>query len=138
MTVRLAKSPGRALRSLRHELDRLLPIDVLTSHYPDPSGRVVLNVALTRAMRSLIGQTATAQGQEPAAFLARTVVEAVARDEQTHTRQLTTRLQDLLAHHTPEAVLTCAARVLLDHQRPPSCSPVDADDQRPGAVHTTL
>jgi hypothetical protein len=38
MTVRRTKSPGRALRSLRHELDHPLPINVLTSHYPGPFG----------------------------------------------------------------------------------------------------
>ncbi|WP_406395595.1 hypothetical protein OG806_38525 [Streptomyces sp. NBC_00882] len=137
MTVRPAKSPGRALRSLRHQLDRLLPIDVLTSHYPDRSGQVELNVAFTRPIRALIGQAATARGQKSAEFLSRTVVEAVARDERTRTRHLTARLQDLLVHHTPEAVLACAAHVLLDHQRPSSSSSRDVDDQRPSAVHTT-
>jgi hypothetical protein len=137
MAVCLAKSPGRALRSLRCQLDRLLPIDVLTSHYPDRSGQVVLNVAFTRPMHALIGRAAKIKGQKSADFLARTVVEAVAQDEQTRTRHLTARLQDLLVHHTPEAVLACAARVLLDHQRPPSCSSRTVDDQRPSAAHTT-
>ena len=65
MTVRGAKSSGRALWSLRNELDRLLPIDVLTTHYPDASGRVLLNLALTRAMRSVINQAAAARGRNP-------------------------------------------------------------------------
>jgi hypothetical protein len=137
MTVHGAKSPGRALRSLRHELDRLLPIDVLTTHYPGTAGQVLLNVAFTRAMHSVISQAATARGQEPADFLARAVVEVVQRDEQARTRHLTAQLQDLLVHHTPEAVLVCTARVLLDHQRPPSGSSCAADDRRRTNAHTT-
>ncbi|MFF2514444.1 hypothetical protein [Streptomyces sp. NPDC058086] len=137
MAVRQAKSPGRALRSLRQDLHRLLPIDVLTTHYPDASGHVLLNVAFTRAMRSAIDQTATARGQKPAEFLARAVVKAVGRDERARTRHLTAQLQDLLVHHTPEAVLACAARVLPDHQRPPLRSSRDADGRRRSAAHTT-
>ncbi|MFJ9005524.1 hypothetical protein [Streptomyces canus] len=134
MAVQRAKSPGHALRSLRHELDRLLPIDALTTHYPDASGQAQLNIAFTRAMHSVISQAATARGQEPADFLARAVVEAVQRDEQARTRHLTAQLQNLLVHHTPEAVLVCAARVLLDHQRPP---PGSAEDRRRTNAHTT-
>lgn len=137
MAVHRAKSPGRALRSLRHELDRLLPIDVLTTHYPDTSGRVLLNIVFTRAMHSVISRAATARGQEPADFLTGTVVEAVQRDEQARIRRLTAQLQDLLVHHTPEAVLVCAARVLLDHQRPPSGSSCAEDDRRRTNAHAT-
>ncbi|MEU0818690.1 hypothetical protein [Streptomyces mirabilis] len=32
MAVQQARSPGRALHRLRHHLDALLPIDVLTTH----------------------------------------------------------------------------------------------------------
>jgi hypothetical protein len=137
MAVHRAKSPGRALRSLRHELDRLLPIDVLTTHYPDTAGQVLLNVAFTRAMRSVLDQAAAARGQKPADFLAQAVVEAVERAARTRTGQLTGQLQDLLAEHTPEDVLACAARVLLDHRRPPSGPSRVADDQRRSAAHTT-
>ncbi|MEU5045937.1 hypothetical protein [Streptomyces griseorubiginosus] len=137
MAVRGAKSPGRALRSLRHELDRLLPIDVLTTHYPDASGQILLNVAFTRATHSSICQAATAREQKPADFLAQTVVGAVERAERTRTRHLTRQLQDLLVHHAPEAVLACAARVRFDHQCPSSGSSRAADDQRRSTAHTT-
>ncbi|MFJ1973695.1 hypothetical protein ACIO93_34100 [Streptomyces sp. NPDC087903] len=46
------------------------------------------------------------------------------------------QLQDLLPEHTPEDVLACAARVLLDHRRPPSGPSGVADDQRRSAAHT--
>ncbi|MFF1490451.1 hypothetical protein ACIGZH_38375 [Streptomyces sp. NPDC058319] len=120
MIVCRAKSPGQALRSLRHELDRLLPIDVLTTHYPDATGRVLLNVALTRAMRAAISQAAADRGQKPGDFLGRTVVTALERDERDRTRQVTAQLQGLLIHHSPEDVLACAAHVLLERRHPAS------------------
>ena len=89
MTVRHAKSPGQALRSLRRELDRLLPIDVLTTHYPDRCGQVLLNVALPRATCSTVHQAAAARGQKPGVFLGRAVVAALERNERDRTRQLT-------------------------------------------------
>ncbi|WP_416956520.1 hypothetical protein [Streptomyces sp. Agncl-13] len=137
MAVRGAKSSRRALRSLRHELDRLLPIDVLTTHYPDASGQVLLNVAFTRTMHSTICQVATARGRKPADFLAQAVVGALERAEQARTRHLTRQLQDLLVDHTPEALLACAARVLLDRRRQPTGSSPEADDLRRSTVHTT-
>ena len=120
MTVRQAKSPDRALRSLRHELDRLLPIDVLTTHYANQSGQVVLNVDLPHALCSALRRDAAARGEKPADYLGRAVVEALERDERDRTRQLTAQLEGLLAHHAPENVLACAARILLRSRHPAS------------------
>ncbi|WP_234328366.1 MULTISPECIES: DUF6083 domain-containing protein [unclassified Streptomyces] len=39
MAVHPARTPGRALRSVRRRLRHILPIDVLTTHYADPWGR---------------------------------------------------------------------------------------------------
>ncbi|MET9080705.1 hypothetical protein ABZX77_02200 [Streptomyces sp. NPDC004237] len=133
MTVRQAKSPGRALRSLRHDLDRLLPIDVLTTHYPDASSQVLLNVALTRDTRSVIRRAATAHGQKPAEFVARTVVAAVERDKQVRARQLAVQLRRILVHHAPEDVLICTARILLDRRHPAPPTPRDADSSLPSS-----
>ncbi|MGB8938880.1 MAG: hypothetical protein WCD21_01355, partial [Streptomyces sp.] len=47
MTVQSGNSPGRALHRLRRRLGTVLPIDVLTTHYPDRRGRVLLNVVLS-------------------------------------------------------------------------------------------
>lgn len=130
MTMWRAKSPRHALRSLRRELGRLLPIDVLTTHYPDASDHVLVNVALTPAVRSAIGQAAAAQGQEPHDFVARTFVAAVERDRQLRARQLTEQLQGLIADNAPEEVLACAARLLLNRQRSASPASHDADRHR--------
>lgn len=130
MTMRRAKSPGQALRSLRRELDRLLPIDVLTTHYPDRSGRVLLNVALPRATCSTVRQAAAARGQKPGVFLGRAVVAALERNERDRTRQLTAQLKSLLAHHAPEDVLACAAHVLLRSRHPAFPHSYDANSSQ--------
>lgn len=69
MTVQRTKSPGRALRSLRHSRDRLLPIDTLTTHCPDPSGQVLLHVALSWDVCSTVRRTAADCGRRPADLL---------------------------------------------------------------------
>lgn len=127
MAVRRAKSPGRALRSLRHVLDRLLPIDVLTTHYPDQSGKVLLNLVLPRATRSAVREAAAARRQKPADFLGRTLVAALERHERDRTRQLTGQLESLLVDHAPEEVLACAARALLRSRHPASPHSYDVD-----------
>lgn len=127
MTARRAKPPGQALRSLRRKLDRLLPIDVLTTHYPDRSGQVLLNVVLPGATRSSVLQAAAAQKQKPGVFLGRAVVAALERNERDRTRRLTAQLQSLLVYHTPEDVLNCAAHVLLCSRHPASPHAYDAD-----------
>ncbi|MDH6629891.1 hypothetical protein M2271_007740 [Streptomyces sp. LBL] len=116
MAVHGARSRGGALHTLRRRLDALLPIDVLTTHYPDRRGRVMLNVALPHTADQALRQAAAATGQRPQDVLRRRVSEALARDEQDRARLLTTRLEGLLAHHTPEKVLTSVASLL--HSRP--------------------
>jgi len=49
MAVHGARSPGGALHALRRQLDALLPVDVLTTHYPNRHGQILLNVALGHA-----------------------------------------------------------------------------------------
>ncbi|MDQ0831429.1 hypothetical protein QF032_003273 [Streptomyces achromogenes] len=127
MAVRRAKSPGRALRSLRHDLDRLLPIDVLTTHYPDHSGKVLLNLALPETTCSAIREAAAARRQKPADFLGRAVVAALERNEKARTRQLAGQLESLLVHHAPDEVLACTARALLRILHPASSHSYGAD-----------
>jgi hypothetical protein len=116
MAVHSARSPGGALHTLRRRLDALLPIDVLTTHYPDRHGRVLLNVALPHTADQALRRAAAATGQRPQDVLRRRVSEALARDEQDRAQRLATRLEGLLAHHTPEEVLTSVASLLHSRQ----------------------
>ncbi|MGW0294393.1 hypothetical protein [Streptomyces tuirus] len=121
MAVHPAKTPGRALKSVRRRLQHVLPLDALTTHYPSPTGQVVLNVEFGPATRALIGQAAAATGQRPAEYLSHSVTKALRRREEDRLRALAAQLEDLLAHHRPEEVLACTARILC--HRDPSVSP---------------
>lgn len=112
MVVHSARSPGGALRVLRRRLGTRLPIDVLTTHYPDRRGQVLLNVALNSAAHEALCRDAAALGQDPQDVLGQRVRAAVARDARERARHLEDRLESLLAHHTPEEVLTGVARCL--------------------------
>lgn len=123
LALQRAKTPGRALRALRHRLDALLPIDVLTTHYPDRQGCVLLNVAVSRAARAAIRQAAAARGQRPRDFLSQTVTAAVTQHQEQRTRHLANQLEELLTAYHPEELSLCAASTLLKHGRRPSGEP---------------
>ncbi|MER5662176.1 hypothetical protein [Streptomyces mirabilis] len=115
LALQRAKTPGRALRVLRQRLDAVLPIDVLTTHYPDWQGYVLLNCALSHTARTAIRQTAAACGQRPRDFLSQAMADAAARHKEERARHLTTQLKGRLAQHTPEELLLCTASALLSH-----------------------
>ncbi|MEU0248262.1 hypothetical protein ABZ192_28830 [Streptomyces sp. NPDC006235] len=116
MALHRARHPGGALHTLRRRLGTRLPIDVLTTHYPDRHGQVVLNIALSHAADQALRQAATAMGQHPQDVLRQRVNAGVARDQQERARRLKEQLESLLARHTPEEVLACAAGLLHDRQ----------------------
>ncbi|WP_405842588.1 hypothetical protein [Streptomyces sp. NBC_01518] len=118
MAVQQARSPGRALHRLRRRLNALLPIDVLTTHYPDHRGQVRLNVALSRTTLTAVHRAADAEGQRPQDFLSRSVTAAVARHEGERAQRLMAQLERLMAHHTAEELLVCAASTLVAHRVP--------------------
>lgn len=122
MVIHSARSSGGALHVLRRRLGARLPIDVLTTHYPDRRGQVLLNVALSHATGRVLHRAAAATGQRPQDVLRQRVTEALARDEQERARLLADRLEGLLTHHTPEEILACAASLLhsRQHHRTPT------------------
>ncbi|GAA3797743.1 hypothetical protein GCM10022403_034500 [Streptomyces coacervatus] len=120
MAVCSAGSPGGALHALRHRLGARLPIDVLTTHYPDRHGQVLLNVALDHAADQALRQAAAILGQSPQELLRRRVMAALDRDEQERTRRLEARLESLLADHPPAEVLVCVAGLLHSRRHHPA------------------
>ncbi|WP_405669579.1 hypothetical protein [Streptomyces sp. NBC_01530] len=122
MAVHRARHPDGALHALRRRLGTRLPIDVLTTHYPGRHGQVLLNVSLDRAADSALRQAAAVLGQRPQDVLRRRVTAALAQEEQERARRLEDRLESMLAHHTPEEVLTCLAGLLhsREHHRTPT------------------
>lgn len=137
MAVHPAKTPGRALRSVRRRLQHVLPIDVLTTHYPDLSGQVILNVEFDPATRALIRRAAAARGERPAKYLGQSVIDALRRNEQERSQALTTQLEGLLAHHRPEDVLKCTARIIFHRDDRVSSDPHPHDGSRPSSPPPT-
>ncbi|MFB7655017.1 MULTISPECIES: hypothetical protein [unclassified Streptomyces] len=119
MTLYSARSPGGALHGVRRRLGARLPVDVLTTHYPDHRGQVLLNVALPHSADKALRQAAAVLGQRPQDLLQRRVTTVLAQDAREHARRLEARLENLLADHTPDEVLSCVAGLLYRHQRPP-------------------
>jgi hypothetical protein len=117
MVVQGGRSRSGALHTLRRRLGAQSPIDALTTHYPDKYGQVLLNVALGQRANRVLREAAAATGQRPRDVLRRRVTEALARDEQHRAHLLAARLEDLLAQHTPEEVLACAASLLHSRRR---------------------
>ncbi|NUJ99647.1 hypothetical protein [Streptomyces lunaelactis] len=120
MAVQRAKNPSRALRTLRHQLDALLPIDVLTTYYPDQHGQIRLNLALSHAARTAVRRAAATRGQRPQDFLSQSVTTALARHERQRVQRLTTHLEGLHTHYSAEEVLISAASALHCRRVPPN------------------
>ncbi|MFF7392988.1 hypothetical protein ACFZAE_31680 [Streptomyces scabiei] len=118
MTVHRGKSPGRALHRLRRRPDTVLPIDVLTTHYPDRQGHVLLNVALSRRADAQIREEAAAIGQRAGDVLAERITAYLAHEQRQRRHRLESQIQRLLTHHTLEEVLGCAAGRLLQVRLP--------------------
>ncbi|MFJ1656739.1 hypothetical protein ACIOC2_36390 [Streptomyces sp. NPDC088337] len=118
LTVYSARRPGGVLHALRRHLEARLPVDVLTTHYPNRHGQILLNVALHQTADDALRQAAAVLGQRPEDVLRQTVADALARDAQRRTRQLQARLENLLADHTPDEVLVGVADLLHDCRHP--------------------
>ncbi|MFC9684058.1 hypothetical protein [Streptomyces sp. NPDC056948] len=99
-----------------------MPIDVLTTHYPDRHGQVVLNIALSHPADQALRQAAADVGQRPQDVLRERVIAGIARDQKQRARCLEERLESLLARHEPEEVLACVAGLLYgrQHRRVPT------------------
>ncbi|MET9562204.1 hypothetical protein [Streptomyces tauricus] len=122
LAVQRARNPGAALHQLRRRLEARLPLDVLSTHYPDRRGQVLLNVALAPATGRALRRDAAALGQRPQDVLRQRVITALAREEERRARHLKDRFDRLLTDHTPEEVL--AGAIALTHKRRSHSSPV--------------
>ncbi|MFJ8077017.1 hypothetical protein ACIQ7Q_24525 [Streptomyces sp. NPDC096176] len=110
-TIR-APNLAKALHRTRKLLTPLLPLDVITSHYPDASGHVLLNIALPEDAHRHLKRNARAHHRSPAEHLSHTITQALARTEQHRAMRLATTLDELLAWNTPHQLLAAAARRL--------------------------
>ncbi|MGW6890329.1 hypothetical protein [Streptomyces chartreusis] len=121
MAVYGGHGPSRTLHALRRRLGTRLPIDYLTTHYPDRYQQVLLNIDLDATVHEALCREAAALGLRPQELLGRRLRAAVARDSRERARRLEEQLGSVLAHYTPEEVLSGVARRLGSQQR--HCTP---------------
>jgi len=107
-----AKTPARALTRLCHQIDGRLPIDVITTHYPDPDGQILLNIAFPPATHAALQATADEAGQPLPVFLQLVLQRAIARHRSEEANRLDQAVQHLLAHPTASHLLAAIGRAL--------------------------
>ncbi|NWF31305.1 hypothetical protein HW130_34685 [Streptomyces sp. PKU-EA00015] len=112
MPVARGRTARKALRGTRARLEHLLPIDILTTHYPDSTGGVLVNVALPERVHAYLEDTARREGCSTEAQLTAAVHRALAHAERDKARRLDAALDELLTWSTPHQLLAAAARTV--------------------------
>jgi hypothetical protein len=112
MALVAAKTPQRAAHRLRHCLGTRLPIDVITTHYPDASHSVLLNVAFPPAAHAALTASARRAQQPPERFLELTLHRALAEHADQETDRRDRAVRQLLAHTTPAHLLAAVGHAL--------------------------
>ncbi|MFD8717802.1 hypothetical protein ME763_37785 (plasmid) [Streptomyces murinus] len=120
MTLVRAKTPGRAAHRLRQRLAARLPVDVITTHYPDAAGQVLLNLAFPPAVHATIRQAAHEAGQSPELFVKLALHRALAQHASDEAHRLDRAVQQLLADTTAAHLLAAVGHVLT---RTPGAAP---------------
>ncbi|MFE6156194.1 hypothetical protein [Streptomyces sp. NPDC057889] len=121
MAVVRAKTPGRALHRLRRRIREALPVDVITTHYPDSSGHVLLNITLPPAAETAIRRAAARAGQKPRLFVRLALHRTLAQHVEEEADLLDRAVQRLLATTTASQLLTAVGRALTPTPGAPSC-----------------
>ncbi|MFJ9250302.1 hypothetical protein [Streptomyces sp. NPDC101776] len=115
-----AKTPDRAAHRLRQYLATRLPVDVITTHYPDADGQVLLNLAFPPAVHATIRQTARETGQSPERFVKLALHRALAQHASDESDRLDRAVQQLLAGTTAARLLAAVGHALT---RTPGAAP---------------
>ncbi|MFD5391079.1 hypothetical protein ACFWMG_40415 [Streptomyces sp. NPDC127074] len=121
MAVVHAKTPGRALHRVRRRIGGALPVDVITTHYPDSSGHVLLNITLSPAADAALRCAAACAGQTPRLFVELALYRALAQHVEEEAGLLDGAVQRLLATTTASQLLAAVGRALTPTPGAPSC-----------------
>lgn len=116
MALVSAKTPHRAALRLRHQLGARLPIDVITTYYPDADQKVLLNVAFPPATHAALTADASCAQQTLERFVELALHRALAQHADQETERLDRAVRQLLAHTTPAYLLSAVGHALT---RPP-------------------
>ncbi|MGW3938386.1 hypothetical protein [Streptomyces phaeochromogenes] len=112
LTLVRAKTPDKALTRLRRQVGGRLPVDVITTHYPDSGGQLLLNVAFPPATHTALKAVADEAGQPLPVFLQLAVHRALVRHGSEEANHLDQEVQRLLAHTTASHLLAAVGRAL--------------------------
>ncbi|MFH8804915.1 hypothetical protein ACH4F6_36040 [Streptomyces sp. NPDC017936] len=112
MALLPAKTPHRAARRLRHRLGEQLPIDVITTHYPDTDNKVLLNVAFPPTLHAALAAQARREGQSPERAVELALQRSLAEHADQEIDRLGQAVRQLLAHTTPAYLLSAVGHVL--------------------------
>ncbi|MFJ9011507.1 hypothetical protein [Streptomyces canus] len=107
-----AKTPHRAAHRLRHRLGARLPIDVITTHYPDADHTVLLNVAFPPATYAALTAAAHRAHQSLERHVEGALHRALAEHADRETDRLDRAVRELLAHTTPAYLISAVGHVL--------------------------
>ncbi|MFF2165522.1 hypothetical protein ACFVWP_33195 [Streptomyces sp. NPDC058175] len=121
MAVVHAKTPGRSIRHVRRRLREALPVDVITTHYPDSSGHVLLNITLPPHADTALRRAAACAGQTPRIFVQLALHRALAQHIEEEAALLDGAVQRLLATTTASQLLAAVGRALTFTPGAPSC-----------------
>ncbi|MCT9113309.1 hypothetical protein N4G69_48680 [Streptomyces mirabilis] len=112
MTLVRAKTSRRAAHRLRQRLATRLPVDVITTHYPDADGQVLFNVAFPPALHATIRHAADRLGQSPELFVKLAIHRALAQHASDEADRLDQAVRQLLARTTPAHLLSAVGYAL--------------------------
>lgn len=107
-----AKTPHRALRRLRHRLGGRLPIDAITTHYPDADHHVLLNLAVPPAVHAALMAQAQRAAQTREQFVELALHRALAEHADQETDRLDRAVRQLLASTSPAYLLSAVGHAL--------------------------
>ena len=107
-----AKTPHRAARRLRHRLGARLPIDVITTHYPDADAQGAAQRRLPARRHAAIPPPPDRAQQTPERFVELALHRALAQHAGEETDRLDRAVQQLLAHTTPAYLLSAVGHAL--------------------------
>ncbi len=107
-----AKTPDRAAHRLRRRLTTRLPIDVITTHYPDAQGRVLLNVVFPPAAHTTLQRDARRAGLTPERFVREALHRALAKHADREAERIDHAIRQLLASTSPAHLLSAVGHAL--------------------------
>jgi hypothetical protein len=112
MALSEARDAEQALHRLHNQMQDLLPIDVMTTHYPAADGSVLLSIAFTDEQDTGIRRVAEHAGQTLSTYVENAIRHHLRRHAQQEAAHLDYLLQTLLKRATAPQLLAAVGRAL--------------------------